>query len=265
MQKIPVVNYRFGDCYLVTDFIMPENPDIQAVIIELLKPLWLAKSFELTPNNIKNDEFVEACAAYIRDNFQYPLWNGNPSCDGQLLRYTQGILKHRFKRCEYYVWAFPPEVIQSHMGYCAETGNLAESLLVNRLSSFAVLGDVLDLNGTLLGRHEWVEVPYKNETFVLETTIHTEGVNNLASIKSVYDKNSDWAKQGGLYYVPQARFNDKIYEGNNQFIALMELPAKRTLLYNIEEIQRMKAKKLYKELRKEKAIMEKLLQQAWGT
>ena len=36
MQKIPVVNYRFGDRYLVTDFIMPENPDIQAVIIELL-------------------------------------------------------------------------------------------------------------------------------------------------------------------------------------------------------------------------------------
>lgn len=630
MNEIPVVSYRFGDSYWVTDFVVPKNPDIQNVVTAL--------------GNVEGDKFVEAVATYIRDNFQYPLWNDNPSCDGQLLRYTQGVLKHGFKCCEYYVWAFPPEVIQSKLGYClvpetkilchtpkgvfykqikdvqlgdyvhthkgnlkkvtklyerpvdedlvvlhlengeiikvtanhsiyttndwtkardlttssvlykigdteskffnnkgannpnwkggiasvkekryclfcgkefetyrdenkhfcsmtcavkhrgekskhpckicgvlthnkvycsrkcrgldnrgknnpihkvpkeqlsqhfiqmwnrfgpeiklthhhfpkgnanpmkikplvgelngrwqdgisfepydndfndglkerirdrdnhicqlcdmaeiehievygerlsmhhidydkknssetnlislcrncnskvnanrnhwqeffenkiaqkylsvvngtkitkitkehysglvynleveqdhsyagkgiifhncAETGNLAESLLVGKLNSLAVLGDVLSLNDTLLGRHEWVETPYHtnpyinaSDTFVLETTIHTQGANTLASTKSVYDKNSDWAKQGGLYYSPQARFNDKSYEGSNQFITLMGLPAKRVLLFGLEETQKIKAKQLYKELRKEKAIMGKLLKQAWG-
>ena len=250
MAEIPVVSYRFHDSYWVTDFITPKNPDIQDVVAGL--------------GNGEGDKFVEAVAAYIRDNYQYPLWDGNPTCDGQLLRYTQGVLKHGFKCCMYYVWAFPPEVIQSKLGYCAETGNLAESLLVNKVNSFAVLGDVLSLNGALLGRHEWLETPYKGETYILETTIHTQGANNLATAKSVYDKNSDWAKQGGLYYSPQARFNDKSYEGSNQFITLMGLPAKRVLLFGLEETQKIKAKKLYKELRKENAIMQELLKQAWG-
>jgi hypothetical protein len=250
MAEIPVVSYRFHDSYWVTDFITPKNPDIQDVVARL--------------GNVEGDKFVEAVAAYIRDNYQYPLWNGNPTCDGQLLRYTQGVLKHGFKCCMYYVWAFPPEVIQSKLGYCAETGNLAESLLVNKVNSFAVLGDVLSLNGALLGRHEWLETPYKGETYVLETTIHTQGANTLATTKSVYDKNSDWAKQGGLYYSPQARFNDKIYEGSNEFIVLMKLPVKRILRFGFDETLKENPKRLHKELRKEQAAMQKLLKQAWG-
>ena len=250
MAEIPRVSYRFGDSYWVTDFVVPRNPDIQDVVAGF--------------GNVTGDKFVEAVAAYIRDNYQYPLWNGNPTCDGQLLRYTKGLLAHGFKCCMYYVWAFPPEVIQSKLGYCAETGNLAESLLLSKVDSFAVLGDVLNTNDILLGRHEWVETPYHGDTAVLETTIHTQDANNLASAKSVYDKNSDWAKQGRLYYSPKARFNDKIYEGSNEFIALMGLPAKRVLLFGLEETQKVKAKQLYKELRKENAIMQELLKQAWG-
>lgn len=251
MENVPIVAYRFGDRYWVTDFVTPGNPDISQVVTGIL-------------GDVKGDDFVEKVAVYIRDNFQYPLWNGNPSCNGQLLRYTQGFLKHGYKSCMFYVWAFPAEVLQSRLGYCAETGNLAESLLVNKVNSWAVLGDVLSLNDALLGRHEWVETPYHGDTFVLETTIHTKGANNLATAKSVYDKNSDWAVQGGLYYSPQARFNNKSYEGSNQFITLMGLPAKRVLLFGLEETQKVKAKQLYKELRKENAIMEKLLRHAWG-
>jgi hypothetical protein len=250
MNSIPICSYRWGDRYYVCDFIIPKNPDIQDVVAGF--------------GNVEGDKFVEAVAAYIRDNFQYPLWNGNPTCDGQLLRYTQGPLKHGFKCCVYYVWAFPPEVIQSKLGYCAETGNLAESLLLSKVNSFAVLGDVLSTSDILLGRHEWVETPYKGEICVLETTIHTMGANTLATTKSVYDKNSDWAKQGGLYYSPKARFNNVIYEGSNEFITLMGLPAKRVFLSTLEETQKIKAKKLYKELRKENAIMQALLKQAWG-
>jgi len=246
-----IVSYRFNDRYWVTDFITPNNPDIQQVIADL--------------GDAKGDEFVEQIAEFIRDNFQYPLWNENPSVDGQLLRYSQGFLKHGYKCCKFYVWAFPAEVLQSKLGFCAESANLAESLLINKVNSWAVLGDVLSTkDDTLLGRHEWVETPYRGETFILETTIHSKGANNLATAKSVYDKNSDWAAQGGVYYSKQARFNNKSYEGSNQFITLMGLPAKRILLFGLEETQKVKAKQLYKELRKENALLEKMLNSAWG-
>jgi len=249
-MAIPKVDYRFQDKWLVTDFVTPKNPDIQDVL----------HSF----GNVEGDDFVNKAAAYIRDNFQYPLVGDLPSCDGQLLRYTEGLLKHKFKCCKFYVWAFPAETIQSHFGYCAETGNLAESILVNKVNAWAVLGDVLDLNGSLLGRHEWCEVPYKGNTYVLEATIHIKVVNNLATADSVYNKESDWAKQGSLYYSPRARFNDKRYTGDNMFVAMMGLPAKRILLFGLEATQKVKAKQLYKELRKEDIIKENLIKIAWG-
>jgi len=250
MVEIPIVAYRFGDRYLVTDFVTPGNPDISQVVASF--------------GDVKGDDFVEKVAAYVRDHFQYPLWNGNPSCDGQLLRYTQGLLKHGYKSCMFYVWAFPAEVLQSKLGYCAESANLTESLLVNKINSCVVLGDVLSLNDTLLGRHAWIEVAFKGETCVLETTIHTKGANNLTTAKGVYNKDSDWAKQGGLYYSPKARYTDKGYDGSNEFVTLMGLPAKRVLLFGLEETQKVKTKQLYKELRKETAVMEKMLRQAWG-
>jgi len=148
---------------------------------------------------------------------------------------------------------------------CAETANLGASLLIRKVNSCVVLGDVLSTkDDTLLGRHAWNEALYKGETYVLETTIHSKGTNNLTTAKGVYNKDSDWAKQGGVYYSPQARYTDKEYNGSNQFITLMGLPAKRILLFGLEETQKVKAKKLYKELRKENALLEKMLNSAWG-
>ncbi|GAJ19661.1 unnamed protein product [marine sediment metagenome] len=77
------VSYRFGDSYWVTDFVTPHNPDIEQVITNF--------------GNAEGDEFVEKVAAYIRDNFEYPivsvpLVGEMPSADGQLLRYTQGFI-----------------------------------------------------------------------------------------------------------------------------------------------------------------------------
>jgi len=232
----------------VTDFITPKNPDV----------------LNLGFGNLEGDDLVEKVAAFIRDNFVYPMAGDLPSTDGQLLRYTQGIMKHGFKCCRYYVWAFPAEVLQSKLGYCCETSNLAESLLVSKLDTWATLGDVLALNDTLLGTHEWVELEHAGQPSILETTIHVAGANNLATQASVYDKESDWAKQGGLYYRPVGWFNNEQFRGDSSIIAMMGLPAKRVLLSCVEEAQKVKAKQLYKELRKENAIMERLLKQAWG-
>ena len=247
---IPVTDYRFGDKHYVTSFITPHNPDIEQV----------ASSFG---DIQKENTWVEKVAAFIRDTFEYPMANGMPLADGQLLRYTTGLFRHKWKACCYYVWAFPAEVLQSHLSYCAESSNLAESLLVSKIDAWATLGDVLDLNDTLLGRHEWVELEHAGQPSILETTIHVAGANNLATQASVYDKNSDWAKQGGLYYHPVAWFNDKEFRGDSSIIAMMGLPAKRVMLFGLEETQKVKAKQLQKEFKKETAIMEKLLKQAW--
>ena len=250
MSDIPSVDYRFANKELVTSFVTPENPDVQQVVA--------------TFGDAVGDDFVERVEAFIRDGFKYPVAGDMPLADGQLLRYTDGLFSHKFKCCRYYVWAFPSEVLQSKLGFCAETGNLAESLLINKVDALATLGDVLDLNDTLLGRHEWVEVEHNSQPSILETTIHTVGANNLAAQASVYDKESDWAKQGGVYYRPVAWFNNKKFHGDSSILAMMSLPAKRVLLFGLEETRRVKAKQLYKELRKEDAIKQNLIRIAWG-
>ena len=254
MNQVPVTNYRFDDLHYITEFITPTSHDIEDVLLAL--------------GNVAGDELVEKVAAYIRDNFTYPLDSaGNPSCDGQFVRYRKNLFppNYQYKSCKFYIWAFPSEVIQSKMGYCAETGNLAESLLVSKLDAWATLGDVLDLNDMLLGRHEWVEVPYEGESHVLETTIHSPSGANLAKTSSVYDKNSDWAKQARLYYAPQGWFNNREYKGDNVVATTMNLPAKRLYLYkDIEKVRQIKARRLAKELRQEHKILEHLLKQAWG-
>ena len=250
MSYIPIVDYRFGNKELIISFVTPKNPDVQDVVSNF--------------GDAQGDEFVEKVATFIRDNFQYPMAGDVPLADGQLLRYTDGLFSHKFKLCRYYVWAFPSEVLVSKLAYCAETGNLAESLLVDKVDAWATLGDVLDLNDTLLGKHEWVELEHNNQPSILETTLHTAGANNLATQASVYDKESDWAKQGGVYYRPVAWFNNKRFRGDSSIVAMMGLPAKRVLLFGLEETQKMRAKRLYKELQREQKIMETLLKQAWG-
>lgn len=251
-MSTPIVNYRFNTLHYITEFITPHNPDIEEIVAGF--------------NNAEGDDLVERVAQHIRDNYEYPFDSaGNPSCDGQIVRYRKNLFppNYRWRCCKLYVWAFPNEVVQSGLGYCAESGNLAESLLIHKLDAWATLGDVLDLDDRLLGRHEWVEVPYKGETYIMETTIHENNANNLIKASSIYDKESDWAKQGNLYYSAKGWFNNKEYKGDNILAITMNLPAKRLLLNGLMKTNKLKEKQLNKELRHECKIMETLLKQAW--
>jgi len=267
-MSMPICDYRFGNLEYVTSFVTPHNPDIEDVVAGF--------------RDVVGDDFVKAVANFIGDGFEYPLDNGgNPSTDGQMLRYHKAIFppNYQWKDCRFYVWAYPSEVLQSKLGYCAETANLALSLLLNKIhgreisaapsatNACVALGDVKSSkDNTLLGRHAWIEVPHKGESYVLETTIHP-AANNLATTKGVYNAASDWAQQGGLYYVPRARYNDVVFEGETDIVTMMGLPAKRVLLFGLPETQKMraaKAKVLYKEFKKETAIMNELLKSAWG-
>jgi len=251
MSDIPSVDYRFGNKELITSFVTLHNPDIQQVIT--------------TFGDAEGDSLVEKVAAFIRDNFEYPMAGDMPLADGQLLRYTDGLFSHKFKCCRYYVWAFPSEVLQSKLGYCAETGNLAESLLLSKVKALVCLGEVRSSkDDSLLGLHAWIETQYKNETYVFETTIHEKEGNNLVTAKGVYNKDSDWAKVAGLYYIVKGKYDNKKFTGDADIVAKLGLPAKRVLLFGLEETQKMRAKRLYKELQREQKIMENLLKQAWG-
>lgn len=247
---IPVTDYRFGDKHYVTSFITPHNPDIEQV----------ASSFG---DIQKENTWVEKVAAFIRDTFEYPMANGMPLADGQLLRYTTGLFRHKWKACHYYVWAFPAEVLQSHLGYCAESANLACSLLIPKIPALVCLGEVRSSkDDSLLGLHAWIELPYKNEPYVFESTIHEKEANNLTPTKSVYNKDSEWAKRG-VYYIAKAQYDNKEFTGDSSVIARMKLPAKRVLLFGLEKTLALSEKKLYKEWRAEDRIKEALLREIW--
>ena len=247
MSDIPSVNYRFSDCYYATEFITPTSYDI----VEAAKSL---------PD-------VKAVSEFIRDKFAYPLdSNSNPTASGQLLRYQKTLFNVWIKACRYYVWGFPSETLSvTKLGYCAETGTLATSLLIAKgIDAWSAIGEVRkSTDDTIIGYHLWTQFPQNGDDMVLETTIHTEGANNLIQCKSAYDKNSDWAKQGGLYYVKKGWFNHKEFYGDADLVTTLHLPAKRVVLFGREATIRVSKKKLYKEWAKEDAQKENLLKLAY--
>lgn len=212
---IPNVDYRFGDKWLITDFITPNHFDIVAA----------AESLAVA------DDYVQNVAHYVCDNFEYPMNYGRPCCCGQLVRYRRGFFRYKFRERRRYIWALPCEVMQSGFGFCAETGNLAESLLRagGKTGAWACLGEVRDLSDNLLGLHEWVRCSWKHDRYVMETTIHEPGIATMVPASSVYDKNSSFAQKAGIYYVERAYFNEKEYHepganGGMSVVKLMSFP-----------------------------------------
>jgi hypothetical protein len=259
VDAIPTVPWRFGEVYLATDFVMAKNIAIQNQANLLFKG--------------PGDAFVKEVAKWIRDSFYYPLDNSdNPSASGQLLRHQKGVLSgYWFKNCVYYAWSLPNEVLgATKCGICIDTANLAASVFRAKEveGAWCTIGDVLAVSdNSLLGRHAWVEVPYHGGTFVLETTIHSEGANNLVAAVEVYDRNSEWAKRAGLYFAVQAKYNEKEFLGEGplgaQAIELMGYPAGMMQRYGLEATCRRSGRSLHRAWRKEELKKEKLVQKAW--
>ncbi len=257
MSNIPEVSWRFGERYLVTDFIQHQNVAVREIASSLPK------------NN--QDEFVLAASVHIRDYYFYPLDDAkNPSTSGQLLRYRKGFLSYHFKRCESYVWALPVEVINTGCGYCAETANLATSILIagGIPNSWVILGEVRTAkDDRLLGYHAWTENPYSGSQHVMETTVDEKDVNILAPISDAYDRQSQWAQNANLYYLPQSRYNASEYIGEGplggMMVKLMGLPAKRVLLLGVDKTVKEKPKRLRVEYLQEARLIKQLLLEAY--
>jgi len=256
-NKIPEVPWRFGERYLATDFIMAKNVSV----MEQAEAL----------SGDSQDNFVEKVARWIRDEFFYPLDNAeNPAAQGQLLRHQKGFANWLFKNCVYYAWSLPNEVLDAtECGICIDTANLAGSVLrAKEIDAWVCLGDVKSTsNDTLLGRHAWVTVPYRKLTFLIETTVHDPGANNLVEAAQVYDRNSAWAQNKGLYYILQSRYNESTFIGEGplgaQIVGMMGLPANRVLLFGVDATLSQAPRKLYREWRHEELLKERLLKEAY--
>jgi len=191
---IPVVDYRFGDKYYVTEFVRPETFMIKN-IAEKLKG--------------KNDiETVLNVSKYIRDEFYYPLdCFRNPSCDGMFLKSKKSWFSWHFKKHVSYMWLFPSECINVKFGICIDTSLVCTSILRNlNFRSYVALGAVYYYN-ELLGYHAWTEVfiPSKNKWYVIETTIHEKDVSNILERDEAYKGVCK------LRYEVFGRFDEKEY------------------------------------------------------
>jgi len=210
MNEIPTIDWRPAGVWRITDFIQIDNPAIE-------------DRFE-TLDSEEDDKFVKNVARHIRDNFTYPLSHitKNPAPEMQMLHGSKCPATWHFKRCIPYSWLFPTEVEKSTKeGICVDTTNLAMSILRSKkIKAWAVLGRVnRTSDDQLLGYHAWVEVQYLGTTYVLETTVHETGKNNLVPADSIYNKKMS------IYYVPTARYNENTYKESSgsaiQFVKFM--------------------------------------------
>ena len=257
-ENYAVVDYRWNEKYRAQEFIQKNSYEIQRAV----------SNFDATGDNL-----VIQIANFIRDEFTYPLINEQPSCDGQFVRFKISFLgNYRFKKCVFYMWSFPVETLALfHAGICIDTANLATTLLrAKKHIAWTCLGEVRKTStDELLGYHAWTETIFKKETWLNETTIHKKGAKTLIPATDAYDKNSEFAKRGNVYYVLHAKYNESQYIGVTDLgtsgivFTLMGLPQKRLKLMGLEKVLEIKPKKLYNEWKREELEKQEKVFAAW--
>ncbi len=261
MSNIPEVPWRFGERYLATDFVTEKN----IAVSNCADNLWAGCS--------SPDDFISDVAVWVRDNFYYPLdSSNNPSAGAKLFRHNKSSIcdSYHFKKKVYYAWSFPCEVINMGCGICIDTANLTTSLLRNKgIECSTTLGDVRSTDDhRLLGRHAWTEVIWSGQKYIIETTIHEAGVANMVLQSDVYNCNSQWAKDRGVFYQPEAGYTENSFTGEGplgeEIVSIMGLPANRVLLFGIEKTLQKTSKVLHNEWAREERMKTSLLREAYG-
>ena len=195
---IPLVDYRFGEVYKVTDFIQVENPTCQEFVEPYLIFFMKQKS---------NDRFIEELSNVINVGFEYPLnILSQPSPEASLSRYQPipllPIWFNWSKRVDYN-WQFPCETIVTKRGICIDTANLYITLLLANtgINAFVCIGRVYQTkDNVFLGGHAWGLQKYRGNWWITETTIHT-GINNMILADDIYNKKLD------VYYVLDGKYH----------------------------------------------------------
>jgi hypothetical protein len=251
--------------WLVTEFVRPFNVAIQAQSIALRKP------------GASNDDYIKACADYVRDFFTYPQEkNGEPSAGLLFRRYDRGwAVKRYFYNQEMdYAWGFPNETLKIKQGICVDTALLMTSLLIaGGIPAKCALGAIVNAKtNEVAGYHAWSIFTYRGKPSCGETTIHfkAETITEQASIYRIDNKNSDWMNTNGIFYREEAEFDNVGYDATGllgaEMVCLMGLPAQRVQCYGLNDtLERvyMKRKAMAKEWRKSEAIKHQLLSLAY--
>ena len=199
-EQIPVVDFRFGDKWFITDFITPFNPSIMEI----------AEAFPKT-----DDTVILDVAEYIRDSYSYPFNSmGEPACNSQLCNaeFFPNFPAFQYSIFRMYAWDFPAETVITKSGYCAETAHLMCSILRNRgLNAYVCLGAVLNPVGEVLGYHAWVKCMLKGQWYVCETTIHEPNIQNLIPMGDLYTGRLDVTYREDCYY-NESEFRGEYFE-----------------------------------------------------
>ncbi|MEM2122925.1 MAG: transglutaminase domain-containing protein [Candidatus Bathyarchaeia archaeon] len=194
VKRSPVIPYRFGEAYYVTQFIQPYNPGV----LEAYRRCW----------NQDKDGLVENVAEYVKLNLRYPMdRDGQPLCQGEFKRFEFQRGMWLWRRSADYAWSLPGETLAQGWGICIDTANLAVSILRRgRVTSYVCLGAVYDsASEELLGYHAWARTWYRGGWWLIETTIHDPELGNMTTIGEAY--------KGGLSvkYQEEAHYNETGY------------------------------------------------------
>jgi hypothetical protein len=250
--------------WLVTEFVRPFN-------VAVIEQATMLRKLVTT-----DDEYIKVCADLVRDTFTYPLEkNGDPSAGLVFKRYDKGGMykKYFYEYSMDYAWGFPNETLRIRKGICIDTALLYTSLLIaGGVPSKVALGAVVNAeDGSVAGYHAWSTFLYKGEESVNETTIHTEGVETITKKSSVYDKESDWSKNTGIYYRQEAEFDNKTYDTTGylgaQMVVLMGLTPQRVECYGLQDSLNRRATKhrgMTREWRKVELLKQEIITQAYG-
>jgi len=243
------IDYRFGEKYLITDFVKSSQLDIKEMASLLL-----------------NDTHV---CNFIRDEFEYPLLNSLPSTEGRFSRFKKGLMSYFYTNTVSYMWSFPEECLNQKCGICIDTANLCASLLLTlEYNAYVSIGEIRqNKTNDLIGYHAWVTYGDR----LIETTIHNKNSQNVIPIESAYDRNSEWAKQKDIYYIEHGKFNDKEYIGVTELgqtglvVELLSIP-KKLIHLNCDTADNFSKfrKKYYKQWAKEEIQKYRVLEGVYG-
>jgi len=187
----------FDEKYDVRDFVMPRNPEIKELALNIAE------------KSNSRHEYIVNVAKWIAENIEYPYnYKGQPSTERLVFVFKWWNKLYHYENYKEYAWLFPNQVLHVGKGICIDTANLATSLLrAMKFEAYTVLGALLKpgRRKKLIGLHAWTEVldDEKSQWLIIETTTHPN--------YEVFPKPTGESGELGIIYDGFAWFNEKVY------------------------------------------------------
>lgn len=191
MNIIPIDNQPmqagfFGQGKRLTEFITPDNLDIQALHSQLV-------------NGIQDPlQRLEACWSWVANQVKY-------------VRFVHGSLNiHGKVSIQKDLWCEPSIVMHTRIGNCFNKSSLLASMLRNELDAgnvYCVLGNLLSPKDA--GGHAWVQVQLGGKNYIMEATrndvplVPLDAAMIYEPVHYFNDKET-WAVEGRTVMTPYA-------------------------------------------------------------